>query len=64
MLLMRILNGTDAIMLSGETAYGKYPVESVKMMTRIAKEVEKHREKTLFRDEIFCSKRMIRNLHY
>jgi len=35
-----IFEGTDAIMLSGETAYGKYPVESVKMMTSIAKEVE------------------------
>lgn len=35
-----IFDGTDAIMLSGETAYGKYPVESVQMMTKIAKEVE------------------------
>lgn len=36
-----ILEGTDALMLSGETAYGKYPLESVKMMTAIALEVEK-----------------------
>jgi len=35
-----IFDGTDAIMLSGETAYGKYPLESVQMMTKIAKEVE------------------------
>ncbi|MBN2667990.1 MAG: pyruvate kinase [Bacteroidales bacterium] len=35
-----IYDGTDAIMLSGETAYGKYPVESVLMMKNIAKEVE------------------------
>lgn len=35
-----IFDGTDAIMLSGETAYGKYPIEAVKMMKSIAKEVE------------------------
>ncbi|ASQ29142.1 pyruvate kinase [Borrelia miyamotoi] len=56
-----ILNGTDAIMLSGETAYGKYPIEAVKMMTKIAIEVEKYREKKLFQNEIFCSKNLIRN---
>lgn len=35
-----IIDGTDAIMLSGETAAGKYPVESVKMMESIAINVE------------------------
>lgn len=35
-----IFDGTDAIMLSGETAYGKYPIESVQMMTKIALEIE------------------------
>jgi pyruvate kinase len=35
-----ILDGTDAIMLSGETAKGQYPVESVEVMSRIAKRVE------------------------
>jgi len=39
-----IYTGTDALMLSGETAYGQYPVESVKMMTRVALEVENSRE--------------------
>ena len=31
-----VLDGTDAIMLSGETTIGKYPVETVDMMSRIA----------------------------
>lgn len=35
-----ILDGTDAIMLSGETAAGKYPVEAVKMMNVIALKTE------------------------
>lgn len=35
-----IMDGTDAIMLSGETASGTYPVEAVKMMATIAKRTE------------------------
>lgn len=35
-----IYDGTDAIMLSGETAAGKYPVEAVKVMATIAKRTE------------------------
>ena len=35
-----IFDGTDAIMLSGETAIGKYPVQAVEMMYKIGKTVE------------------------
>jgi pyruvate kinase len=40
-----IYSRTDAIMLSGETAYGKYPVQAIETMVRIAKEVEPDRDK-------------------
>ncbi len=35
-----ILDGTDAVMLSGETATGDYPIESVQMMASIIEEIE------------------------
>jgi pyruvate kinase len=38
-----ILDGTDCVMLSGESAMGKYPVEAVTMLARIAAEIEPHR---------------------
>jgi pyruvate kinase len=51
-----VLDGPDAVMLSAETASGKYPVETVEAMARICLEAEKSAEVTLdreFLDRVF-----------
>ena len=45
-----IYDGTDAIMLSGETAAGKYPVEAVTMMGEIAEQTERYLKFEDYRD--------------
>lgn len=65
-----IFSGTDAIMLSGETAYGKYPLESVQIMTRTAHETENNKpflidSKVMPHDNdisVFLSKTAVRSI--
>ncbi len=45
-----ILDGTDCLMLSGESAMGKYPEEAVAMLAKIAAYTEAHRPPTRFED--------------
>jgi len=45
-----ILDGTDAVMLSGETARGQFPAETVRTMAEIAREVEKSYPHAMLRD--------------
>lgn len=45
-----ILDGTDAVMLSAETATGRYPVEAVQTMARIIQRVEAEQEAPVFSD--------------
>jgi len=47
-----IFDGCDALMLSGETAFGQYPIESLKVLDSVARETELHLKepKTIFFD--------------
>lgn len=45
-----VYDGTDAVMLSGETAMGKYPVEALSMMASIVEETEKHLDYSAYRE--------------
>ena len=48
-----VYDGTDAVMLSGETAMGKYPVEALSMMASIVEETEKHLDYSAYRQRAF-----------
>ena len=54
-----VYDGTSAVMLSGESAAGKYPVKTVKTMAEIVEETEKHIDyEPLFRSQAFQIKNM------
>ena len=44
-----VYDGTDVVMLSGETANGKYPVEALKMMVHIVEETESHLDDSFYK---------------
>jgi pyruvate kinase len=43
-----VYDGTDALMLSGETASGRHPVEALQMMARIAEQVDQTHQESVF----------------
>lgn len=54
-----ILESTDAVMLSAETASGKYPVESVKMQAKIAQTMERELDYLMMSNQAYDSSKKI-----
>lgn len=55
-----VYDGTSAVMLSGESAAGRYPVKTVQTMSEIVEETERHIDyETLFRNEEFHIKNKV-----
>lgn len=61
-----VYDGTDAVMLSGETAQGKYPVEALQMMVEIVKNTESHLdyESLLSKAQEHCKKNISSAIGY